>query len=169
MTLGNDYATLSVQKLYSKRKDGIYMKTCHLSDLPAVSSWFAVPLYKGASLPSELEFLKEYLEGLSLEKGKNYHIVQTDPRYPRHILILGLGDKEAMTPQKAGELIGECVRREKEDLCIFTDTLACDHISVRDAAREASYYAEYALYDPPGEGAEPGNIFPLFSGHCPPL
>ena len=66
------------------------MKTCHLSDLPAVSSWFAVPLYKGASLPSELEFLKEYLEGLSLEKGKNYHIVQTDPRYPRHILILGL-------------------------------------------------------------------------------
>lgn len=146
MTLEDDYATLSVQKLYS-RKDGIYMKTYHLSDLPAITSWFAVPLYKGASLPSELEFLKEYLEGLSLEKGKSYHIVQTDPRYPRHILILGLGDKEAMTPQKAGELIGECVRREKEDLCVFTDTLACDHVSIQDAAWEAAYYAEYALYD----------------------
>src|SRR5699024_12751186 len=104
------------------------MKTCHLSDLPAVSSWFAVPLYKGASLPSELEFLKEYLGGLSREKGKNYHIVQTDPRYPRHILNLGLGDNDALPPQQAGELIGQCVRREQEALCIGTDTVPCGHI-----------------------------------------
>ena len=123
------------------------MKIYRLSDLSAVASWLAVPIYKGATLPSELEFLKEYLEDLSLEKGKSFRILQTDSRYPKHILILGLGDKESMTPQKAGETIGECVRREKEDLCIFIDTLACDHISVQDAAREASYYAEYALYD----------------------
>ena len=91
------------------------MKTCHLSDLPAVSSWFAVPLYKGASLPSELEFLKEYLEGLSLEKGKNYHIVQTDPRYPRHILILGLGDKESLP--KRQESLSENVSAGRKKTC----------------------------------------------------
>ena len=108
-----------------------------------------VLMYGDMKVPSEITSCLGYdvSSDLNLSFAKKNVVITMGKLPMKRIVFIGLGDKSQITRHKYRCLIGEVVRKEECNLCIFIDGAVCDMIPLETASYDAAYMSLYSSYD----------------------
>lgn len=110
------------------------MKIYSLEEAVECSELLVLPLFEDSEISEEIKSLtgEISLDGLCLEKGQEYYILNTK----QPVLIVGLGKKEKISQRKLREFAGKIARTVKKAACIYTQSIVCEYLDLNDIVKE---------------------------------